>query len=314
MTYNSEGKRTSLENLAGQVTTMAWDCCFAYGYNEKSELTNAVAAVDSDYRYYYAFDDIGNRETSSERGTNSVYAANRLNQYCSITTLTSDVGLQTSSFSPQFDDDGNQTLVKTETGIWQVIYNGENRPVQWTLINSSTPDSSTPTLLSMSYDRMGRRVTKNDQRFAYDGYLQIANFEHQTSDIKHQTFIWDPTEPVATRPLVWNSSTFQPFNFSTSYYTHDANKNVSEVVSSYADIMEHYAYSPFGASTTKIEEGYLDNPWRYCKPTGKRSHTPGLNKVTTGVSNPETDAQNQYYKISCGYICFPCSGLDADKK
>jgi len=71
--YNLQGKRTSLENLAGQVTTTAWDCCFAYGYNEKSELTNAVAAVDSDYRYSYAFDESGNRETSSERGTNSVY-------------------------------------------------------------------------------------------------------------------------------------------------------------------------------------------------------------------------------------------------
>ena len=27
MTYNSEGKRTSLENLAGQITTTTWDCC-----------------------------------------------------------------------------------------------------------------------------------------------------------------------------------------------------------------------------------------------------------------------------------------------
>ncbi len=26
MTYNEQGKRTSLENLAGQVTTTAWDC------------------------------------------------------------------------------------------------------------------------------------------------------------------------------------------------------------------------------------------------------------------------------------------------
>ena len=43
---------------------------------------------------------------------------------------------------------------------WSVTYNGENRPVLWTLINSFTPNSSTPTLLSMSYDRMGRRVTK----------------------------------------------------------------------------------------------------------------------------------------------------------
>lgn len=60
------------------------DSAFAQDDNEKSELTNAVAAVDSDYRYAYDFDDIGNRETSSERGTNSVYAANQLNQYTEI--------------------------------------------------------------------------------------------------------------------------------------------------------------------------------------------------------------------------------------
>ena len=27
------------------------------------------------------------------------------------------------------DDDGNQTLIKTAIGVWQVQYNGENRPV-----------------------------------------------------------------------------------------------------------------------------------------------------------------------------------------
>ena len=27
MTYNSTGKRITSENLAGQVTTTAWDCC-----------------------------------------------------------------------------------------------------------------------------------------------------------------------------------------------------------------------------------------------------------------------------------------------
>ena len=55
----------------------------------------------------------------------------------------------------------------------------------------------------MSYDRMGRRVTKNNQRFVYDGYLQIANFELKIPNSKLQTFIWDPTEPVATRPLAF---------------------------------------------------------------------------------------------------------------
>jgi len=122
--------------------------------------------------------------------------------------------------------------------------------------NSSTPNSSTPTLISMSFDRMGRRVqyletcgsvTNSNKAFTYDGYLQIANFEHQTSNIKLQTFIWDPTEPIATRPLVWNFSTFQPFNTSTSYYTHDGNKNVSDLVaSSNLSVAAHYEYAPFG--------------------------------------------------------------------
>lgn len=105
------------------------DSAFAQDDNEKSELTNAVAAVDSDYRYAYDFDDIGNRETSSERGTNPVYAANQLNQYTEIF----DSALSASpreTFTPTYDD-GSLTLVKTATGIWQVSDNGENRPVLW---------------------------------------------------------------------------------------------------------------------------------------------------------------------------------------
>ena len=35
------------------------------------------------------------------------------------------------SFTPQYDSDGNQTLIKSSTGIWAVTYNAENRPVRW---------------------------------------------------------------------------------------------------------------------------------------------------------------------------------------
>ena len=55
------------------------------------------------------------------------------------------------------------------------------------------------------------------------------------------------SEPVATRPLVWHFSTFLPFNTSTSYYTHDGNKNVSDLVaSSNLSVAAHYEYAPFG--------------------------------------------------------------------
>ena len=94
--------------------------------------TNVISQYDT-ISFAYHNDDIGNRESSSERGSNSVYTANSLNQYTAV-----------DDFTPQFDDDGNQTLVKTATGIWSVTYNGENRPVLWTLVNFSTVNSITP--------------------------------------------------------------------------------------------------------------------------------------------------------------------------
>ncbi len=251
--YDAVGRRVACGKSG---SAFAQDDTVAYGYNARSELTNAVAAVDSDYRYAYDFDDIGNRESSSERGTNSVYTANGLSQYTSV-----------DDFAPQFDDDGNQTLIKTATGIWHVTYNGENRPILWTCLLSNNQTITNQTIISMSFDRMGRRVTKNDQRFIYDGYLQIANFELQTSNIKLQTFIWDPTEPVSTRPLVWGQcegSTILNFEPSTlNFYTHDGNKNVSEVVGAHGDVSAHYEYVPFGALVAKTGDSAIGNPFRF---------------------------------------------------
>ena len=97
--------------------------------------------------------------------------------------------------------------------------------------------------------------------------ISTSDFGLQTSDFtpqfELQTFIWDPTEPVATRPLVWYSSTSQPFNRSTSYYTHDGNKNVSEVVAVDSTIAAHYEYSPFGAVAVQQGESATANPWRF---------------------------------------------------
>ena len=246
-TYDAVGRRIA---CAKSGTAFEQSDSINYGYNARSELTSATTAVDSDYRYGYNFDDIGNRKTSSERGNEMSYSANQLNQYTSIDTTT--VSPATCYLSPTYDDDGNQTLIKTATGIWSVTYNGENRPILWENVspNSSTPNSFTPPLISMSYDRMGRRVTKNDQRFVYNGYLQIA-------DNDGNTYIWDCTEPVATRPLVWKRGT------SVAYYTHDGNKNVSEVIASNNDIAAHYEYAPFGALTVSRGVSAAINPFRF---------------------------------------------------
>ena len=277
MTYNPQGKRITSENLAGQITTTAWDCCHkvsenrtdGYGYNLRGELVSATKNTEVT-EYAYQYDDIGNRITSLDLGTNRTYTANSLNQYTAITDVaTASSPSQDETFTPQFDDNGNQALIKTATGIWSVTYSGENRQILWSCIqsnNSNNPNNQT--ILSMSYDRIGRRVTKNDQRFVYDGCLQIANFEHQTSNIKLQTFIWDPTEKIATRPL-WMQIAESASNY---FYFHDGNKNVSDLVSlkSGQCVVAHYEYAPFGSALAAVGGvavascGFeLYNPYRY---------------------------------------------------
>ena len=248
-TYDAAGRRVACAKSGSAFTSPDTN---SYLYNTRSELTNATAAVDSAYRYTYDFDDIGNRKTSAERGVQSAeYMSNELNQYTNIEY--SAVSPATCHLSPTYDADGNQTLINTATGIWSVTYNGENRPVCWELVS---PNSNTQTLLLMSYDRMGRRVTKNNQHFVYNDYLQIT-------DNIGNTYIWDCTENVATRPLAWSTRTTNHESPITNFYTHDGNKNVSEVVAADGSLSAHYEYAPFGAVILQRGESAATNPFRF---------------------------------------------------
>ena len=175
-----------------------------------------------------------------------------------------------------YDADGNQTLVTTGTGVWLVEYNGENRPVKWTRVSpdSSTPNSSTPTLVSMTFDHQGRRrlyvevsagVTNKLHRFTYDDYVCIAR--SREVDAQHgvgsDAFVWDPTEPIATRPLMCDLS-----GGGALLYCHDGNKNVSETISLYGTIAAHYEYSSFGkvvlvSSESEDQSTASLNPYRF---------------------------------------------------
>ena len=86
-----------------------------YNYNVRNELISAVKLVGRDapiapqspastVEYAYQYDDIGNRLSSFDLGTNRTYTANELNQYSLITNLTSDAGLQTPEFDLWLED------------------------------------------------------------------------------------------------------------------------------------------------------------------------------------------------------------------
>ena len=245
------GRRTEISRSGTRMTETRTD---AYGYNDRNELTNAVKNATLN-EYAYQYDDIGNRLSSLDLGTNRTYVANSLNQYTLVGRVLPNAPQE--EFAPQFDLDGNQTLVKTSTGVWSVTYNGENRPVLW---------SCGATNITMKYDRMGRRVeyletvtnntggpdavsitTNSHHRFVYDGYLCIQRLNAAANNSIDLAFGWDPTEPVATRPL-WMQRVSGTYNF---FYFHDGNKNVSDLVSyqSARGVPAHYEYAPFGAVT-----------------------------------------------------------------
>ena len=135
--------------------------------------------------------------------------------------------------------------LRTSSGIWSVTYNAENRPIRW---------QSGDTVITMAFDRLGRRVdyceTRAGQvathfRFVYDNFLCVQRLDAANGNAVRSEFVWDPTEPIATRPLVMRAKNWG-LNL---FYTHDGNKNVSEVFyhAPQNGIAAHYDYAPFGA-------------------------------------------------------------------
>ena len=228
--------------------------------------------------YFFGSDEFDNSQSSVDAALVTTAAlASSTNGPDEVASVTSHVHIAKTPQLFEYDLDGNQTLVATKTGTWRVTYNGENRPVLWERVaaDSNTLTSNTQTRVSMSFDHQGRRrmylevsadgSTNRLDHFTYDNYLCIVRNRWQPDGTSAaDRFTWDPTELVATRPLVWNFSTFQPFNVSTCYYAHDGNKNVSELVSS-ADgtISAHYEYAPFGEVILSSGDLALTNPFRF---------------------------------------------------
>lgn len=201
--------------------------------DSRSQLTNAVIGSEN---YSYCFDDAGNRKSSVEPGMVVEYQVNGLNQYTCITTD------ESGSWRPLYDADGNQTLVKTKTGTWSVVYDGENRPVQW---------SCGSTTIVLTYDWVGRCVGKKvleggvvrkESRFAYNGGVRVAEYVvsgGQTSLVSR--VFWDPLQAESSRALAVANHQGQRF-----YCAIDITKNVCEMLAPDGEVVQTYDYAPFG--------------------------------------------------------------------
>ncbi len=263
--YDGIGRRT---DRVDEGTAFAQDALFDWDYDSKSQVIAADRYLGTDpdnpgtpvaaEAAAFDYDQIGNRLTSNF-GTSSqrTYTANALNQY---TTLTNPP-LTT---SPTHDADGNLTHDGEE---WWFEWNGENRLKKARNYSDPLNPASGSVRLTFRYDHQGRRVAKtveeyndqlasmqvvSDERFSYDGWNLIAEFDIQPSSFTlHTSYLWGQDLSGSMQgaggvggllSVTKNQEPGTP-NF---YPTYDANGNVSEYLDETGAVAAHYEYSPFG--------------------------------------------------------------------
>jgi RHS repeat-associated protein len=85
--------------------------------------------------------------------------------------------------------------------------------------------------------------TTRHERYLYRGYVQIAALDLLNATNVIHAITWDPTEPVATRPLALQRGT------NCWSYGFDQVKNVTELFDASGALAATYDYAPFGALT-----------------------------------------------------------------
>ena len=177
-TYNEKGEPQTSTYQANNLNQYITRTTPGYAAVRGEAAPEATVTVNENPAFrlgsYYFGSDLFDNTASSGLANLETYAtlaqtaANGEEADDLISAETNQVYIAQSSETFVYDDDGNQTLITTKTGLWRVTYNGENRPILW------VRDSDNVTL-TMTYDHMGRRREKNAQRFFYDGYLQVVD-------------------------------------------------------------------------------------------------------------------------------------------
>ena len=229
-----------------------------FTYNNRSELIEDQ--IRQGGKFCYQYDNIGNRKTARELEEEVSYDANGLNQYTEVTR-------NEEPFTPTYDADGNQTSIRTSTGIWEVSYDANDRPVSFTSQNGRT-------VIECGYDYQGRRFEKkftvngstvSHSWYLYRGYLQVAEVDLMHPEpVLVKSYLWDPTETIATRILMmscWKDDGEKVEEH--FYFMHDALKNVTSIFDDQQTRRARYVYAPFGGLLAAEGDIVQKNKFRF---------------------------------------------------
>ena len=169
------------------------------------------------------------------------------------------------SFAYCYDNIGNRKTARELEE--EVSYDANDRPVVFTSQDGRTS-------ITCGYDYRGRRFEKkvtvngavsSHSRFLYRDYLQVAQLDlTHPEPLLVKSYLWDPTEPTATRVLMmtcWKDNISQQEEH--LYFMHDALKNVTSIFDGQQTRRARYEYAPFGSLLTAKEDMAQENKFRF---------------------------------------------------
>ena len=273
------GRRTQRADMdPSDVITNLFD------YNPRSELIGAVMGTNS---FGYSYDPIGNRQWARINATTNDYIANELNQYLSVSSVTSVVNLS-------YDPDGNLTNDGERAYAWDA----ENRliRVEW--------DTN---VVENAYDYMSRRVEKTvngaSRQFAYDGWAIIR--ERASSETNSYLWGLDLSGTLQGAGGIGGLlAVVGPLSSDLWFPAYDANGNIADYVTTNGGVAAHYSYDPYGnvtiASGAKANDFAFRFSTKYADPEmgllyyGFRFYSPTLGKWLSSDLASERGGLNLY--------------------
>jgi len=259
--YDAIGRRTSMKNSGIAFAASAFT---KWGYDERNQvtqserylgtnLTDLSQPVNAEQRAF-AYDPIGNRQTSTSAVAQTNYAVNELNQYDLIGRA-----------SPTYDNDGNLL----DDGTKVLAYNAENQ-----LKSVTVPGMSVSTY---DYDYIGRRVRKSVRvlyasgqdyvvTWAYSGWNRIEERRVESGITTVKNFVWalDVSQSIDGAGGVGGLLAIVDQSGAASQFTNDGNGNVSELISApTGNVRAHYEFDAFGNTVFTSGAAALENCYRF---------------------------------------------------
>jgi RHS repeat-associated protein len=263
--YDAIGRRTSVRNSGTAFAAAAYSL---WGYDDRNELTSSgrylganiavtTSPVPAQARSY-AYDPIGNRQSSNSGGVPTSYIANALNEYTTV-------GAQ----SPSYDADGNLS----NDGTKLVTYNAENQLLQ---VAPVAPVNGSKRV-TFVYDYIGRRVrkvvdtfsgsswsTSETKTWVYAGWNKLQESKTVGATTTVKSFVWGLDVGQSLEGAGGIGGLLASVDATgANLFAYDGNGNVSELLLTGGAINAHYEYDAFGNPIVSSGSGAVENCYRF---------------------------------------------------